>query len=187
MSKWLLRLSSAALVLGPVLLASLAGGCGPSTSAAICDALCTCTPCTDNDLADCKASADAAAQQSQGTCATLYDTYLTCAHDNVRCHDPQALNTKCLDEITALIRCDPTLPIIGTPCAAAPIKIAVCLGTTASVGGVQTTCVGQQACTSKCTLAATCPQIKDVFSGSPPSIGQPLLDCFNACSKPQGS
>jgi hypothetical protein len=187
MSKTLLRISSVALLLGPILFASVAGGCGPSTSAAICDALCTCTPCTDNDLADCKASADAVEQQSQGACAAPFDAYLTCAHDNVRCRDPQALNTKCIDEITAVIRCDPTLAIIGTPCAAAPIKSAVCLGTTPSTGGGQTTCVGQQACVAQCTLAATCGQIKNVFSSAPSSEGQPLLDCFTACSKPQGS
>ncbi len=186
MSKLHLRITSAALVLGLPLLASLAGGCGPSQTATICDALCTCTPCTENDRADCTGSADAAQQQAQGACAAPFQAYLTCAEDNVRCHDPQAINTGCFSEITALIRCDPTLPIIGTPCASAPIKTAVCLDAKAPTGGNQTTCAGQQECTAQCTIAATCNQIKDVFSGTPSGTGQPLLDCFSACSQSSG-
>jgi hypothetical protein len=185
MSKLLLRLASAALLLGPVLAASL-GGCGPSQTATICDALCTCTPCTDNDRADCEGSADAALAQSQGACAAPFQAYLTCAEDNVRCHDPQALNTKCIAEITAIIRCDPTLPIIGTPCATAPIKTAVCLDQKPPTAGNQPLCVGQQACIAQCSIAAPCNQIKDVVSGAPSGAGQPLLDCFNACSQSSG-
>jgi hypothetical protein len=186
MSKLPVRLASATLLSGALLLAALAGGCGPSTSATICEALCTCTPCTDNDVADCEDSADAAMQQSQAACAAPFADYLTCAKDNVRCRDPQALNTKCMAEITAVIRCDPTLAIIGTPCAAAPIKTAVCLETTPPTGTNQTTCVGQQECIAKCTIAATCAQVKDVFSSNPSPTGQPLLDCFSACSQPPG-
>lgn len=187
MSKLLLRVTSAALLIGPLAVALLAGGCGPSQPATLCDALCTCTPCTDNDRADCEGSADAALEQSQGACAAPFQAYLTCAEDNVRCHDPQALNTRCIAEITAIVRCDPTLPIIGTPCASAPIKTAVCLDVKMPTGGNQSTCVGQQACVAQCTIAATCNQIKDVFSGAPTGTGQPLLDCFTACSQTPGS
>src|SRR4051812_42568801 len=99
MSKMLLGLSSAALLLGPILLAATAGGCGPATSSTICDALCTCTPCTNNDRVDCETSASDAEQKSQAACAAEFDAYVTCALDNVRCHDPAALNTKCQAEI----------------------------------------------------------------------------------------
>jgi hypothetical protein len=187
MSTLLLRLSSAALLLGPLALAALAGGCGPSQTATICDALCTCTPCTDNDRADCKDSADAAEQQSQGACAAPFQAYLTCAEDNVRCRDPQSINTRCIAEITALIRCDPAVAIIGTPCATAPIKTAICLGNPPPTGGNQATCAGQQACIAECTLAAPCNQVKDVFSSLPSPTGQPLIDCFSACSQTSGS
>jgi hypothetical protein len=187
MSSLLLRLSSAALLLGPLVLGSVAGGCGPSQTASICDALCTCTPCTDNDRADCKDSADAAELKSQGACAAPFQDYLTCAEDSVRCRDPQAINTKCIAEITALFGCDPTVSIIGTPCATAPIKTAICLGTPPPTGGNQSTCVGQQACVAQCTIAAPCNQVKDVFSQAPSSTGQPLLDCFSACSQTSGS
>ena len=183
----LLRSSSAALLLGPVLLASVAGGCGPSQTATICDALCTCTPCTDNDRADCKDSADAAEQKALGACAAPFQVYLTCAEDNVRCRDPQAINTRCIAEITALIGCDPAVAIIGTPCATAPIKTAICLGTPPSMGGAQSTCAGQQACTAQCLIAAPCNQVKDVFSSLPSGTGQPLLDCYSACSQTSGS
>lgn len=181
-----LRLLSAALSLGAVLVCALAGGCGPSQVETICDALCTCTPCTENDLADCRDSAEAAQQQSQSACAAPFAAYLTCAEDNVRCRDPQALNTRCFAEITAMIRCDPTLAIVGTPCSAAPIKTAVCLDATAPTSGNQSTCAGQQACVARCTIAAPCNQIKDVFSNTPTGAGQPMLDCFTACSNAPG-
>jgi len=169
------------------LLASVVGGCGPSQTATICDALCTCTPCTDNDRADCKDSADAAEQKAPGACAAPFQAYLTCAEDNVSCRDPQAINTRCIAEITALIGCDPAVAIIGTPCATAPIKIAICLGTPPSMGGAQSICAGQQACTAQCLIAAPCNQVKDVFSSLPSGTGQPLLDCFSACSQTSGS
>ena len=186
MSKLRLRLASAAFLLGPILVGSLAGGCGPSQVETICDALCTCTPCTDNDLADCRSSAEAAQQKSESACSAQFAAYLTCAEDNVRCRDPQALNTKCLTEISAMILCDPGLTIIGTPCSAAPIKTAVCLGTPLPTGSGSSTCSGQQACAAQCTIAAPCNQIKDVFSPMPSGTGQPMLDCFTACSNPSG-
>lgn len=186
MSKLPVRLASATLLVGAALLATFAGGCGPSRSALICEALCTCTPCTDNDVADCESSADAAAQQARGTCDAAFSAYLTCAQDNVRCRDPQALNTKCMADITAVIRCDPTLAIIGTPCAAAPIKTSVCLETTPPTGTNQPICSGQQECIAQCTIAATCAQVKDVFTNMPSPVGQPLLDCFVACSQSPG-
>ena len=182
MAKIWLALPSAALLLGPVLLVSLAGGCGPSTTAEICEALCTCTPCTDNDRADCEISADVAEQQSRRACADPFDAYLSCARENVRCHEPQALNTRCIAEITEVLRCDATLPIIGTPCEASAIKIAVCMDATPSSSN-QKTCAGQQACNAQCTIKATCAEIKGVFAGGQSPAGQPLLDCFSACSQ----
>lgn len=186
MSKLRLRLASAALVLGPVLVGSLAGGCGPSQIETICDALCTCLPCTDNDRADCSDSAVAAQQEAQSACAAQFAAYLTCAEDNVRCRDPQALNTACFSEITAMIRCDPTLTIIGTPCSSAAIKTAVCLDAKAPTGNNSSTCNGATACIAECTIAAPCNQIKDVFANMQSGTGQPLLDCFTACSTPPG-
>ena len=186
MSKLRLRLASVALVLGPVLVGSLAGGCGPSPIATICEALCTCTPCTDNDRADCSDSANAAQQQAQRACAAPFAAYLTCAEDNVRCRDPQALNTKCIAEIAAMIRCDPALAVIGSPCSAAAIKTAVCLDAPTLTGNNPSTCSGPQACVAQCTIAAPCNQIKDVFSNPPSGTGQPLLDCFTACSSASG-
>jgi hypothetical protein len=186
MAKIWLALSSAALLLGPLFLVSVAGGCGSTVTAEICDALCTCTPCTDNDRADCTISADAAEQKSRSACAAPFDAYLNCAAENVRCHEPQALNTRCIAEITELIRCDATLPIIGTACEASSIKVAVCLDTPASNGG-QSTCTGRQACNAQCTIKASCPQIKDVFTGAQTPVGQPLADCLSACSQQQGS
>ncbi len=181
-----LRLASAAFLLGPILAGSLVGGCGPSQVETICDALCTCTPCTDVDRADCKDSAETAQHRSEAACAAPFAAYLTCAEDNVRCRDPQALNSKCLAEIKAMIRCDPALAIIGTPCSAVAIKTAVCLDTPVPTGSNQSTCTGQQACIAQCTIAAPCDQIQDVFSTMPTGTGQPLLDCFTACSNPTG-
>jgi hypothetical protein len=102
----------------------------------------------------------------------------------VRCHEPQALNTRCIAEITEVLRCDATLPIIGTACDASAIKVAVCLDTTPSSSS-QKTCTGQQACNAQCTVKASCPQIKDVFTGGQSSVGQPLIDCISACSQQQ--
>ena len=186
MSKLRLRLVSAAFLVGPIVIASLAGGCGPSQIETLCDALCACTPCTDNDLADCRSSAEAAQQQSRSACAAPFAAYLTCAEDNVRCRDPQALNTKCLAEVSAMILCDPTLAVIGTACSAASIKTAVCLETPLPTGSNQSTCAGSQACVAQCTIAAPCNQIKDVFSNMPSGIGQPMLDCFTACANATG-
>lgn len=185
MAKIWLALPSAVLLLGPLLLTAIAGGCGSTVTAEICDALCTCTPCTENDRADCKISADAAEVQSRNACASQFDAYLTCANENVRCHEPQALNTRCLAEITEVIRCDATLPIIGTACEASAIKAAVCMGTTPSNSN-QASCIGVQACSAQCTLKATCPQVKAAYSGNSPPDAQPLLDCFNACSQQSG-
>ena len=177
---------SSALLLGPLSLTALAGGCGDSPTSEICEALCTCTPCTDNDEADCIVSADTAEQRSRSACADPFDAYIACARDNVRCHDPQALNTRCIAEITALISCDATLPIIGTACEASAVKVAVCLGTTPNTSN-QSKCAGQQACSAQCTLKAPCAQVKDIFTGQQTPTGQPLLDCLNACSQQQGS
>ena len=180
-----LRLLSAALSLGAVLVCALAGGCGPSQVETICDALCTCTPCTENDLADCRDSAEAAQQQSQSACAAPFAAYLTCAEDNISCRDPEALNNKCIAEISAMIRCDSTLAIIGTPCAVAQIKTGLCLGQQFPQSENQT-CLGQQACIARCTIAASCAQIKDSFSNMPSGVDQPMLDCFTACSSSPG-
>lgn len=186
MAKLRFLLSSSALLLGPLTLTLLAGGCNDSPTTEICEALCTCTPCTDNDRADCIVSADTAEQKSRDACADPFDAYITCARDNVRCHDPRALNTRCLPEITALLTCDATLPIIGTPCEASTVKVAVCLDTPPSTSG-SSTCAGQQSCNAQCTLKAPCDQVKDVFTGQQSGVGQPLLDCLTACSQSSGS
>jgi len=186
MSKTLLRLSSVTLLLWASGIAAAAGGCGPSQASAICDALCTCTPCTDNDRVDCEDSAHAAETKARVACGAPFDAYFACAEDNIRCHDPSALNTRCEAEIIALIACDSTLPLIGTACEASQTKTQACLG---KVGEITTQgrCSGVTACTAQCINAASCAAVKDVYSGPATSAGQPLLDCFNACSTPKGS
>jgi len=178
---------AATLLLGPAALAASAGACTTGTAAALCQALCTCSPCTANDIADCEASSNAADKEAaQAGCADPFNAYVGCALDNVRCRNPGSVDTACFSQVTALIKCDNTVPILGTPCEASVTKMRVCLGSKPASGGAGA-CTGQQACTAQCVNAATCAEVVDIFSGGAPSgVGKPLQDCLSACLNPAG-
>ncbi len=147
-----------------------AGGCGTS-AADICDLLCACQGCNEQERDQCLADGESAVADadSQG-CTSEYDEYLACVEREAECKDGEEFRWDGCDiEEDALALCGG-----GDACGQAATKLCVecnfsCTDPDPSL------CNGQYECQSKCISAATCEEIATQPQGSAYSL------CLQAC------
>lgn len=156
-------------------LALAATGCRKSMAPG-CRILCTCSPCTDDDLDGCLDKAEKAQDEAIAKgCGEVFDTFVSCFEDTARCKGTSSATTDACSRAERNLR---TCADAGSPfadvCAEAQAKIANCTPNQMPVPSKD--CSGQTECTSVCVLAAPCAALTgQVFD-------QTFNNCVNACN-----
>lgn len=165
------RLSALAL-----LTLSLApAGCRKSMAPG-CRLVCTCSPCTDNDLDTCLEEAEKAQDDAiEKGCAELFDTFVGCFEDNARCDGTSVAS---IDDCSRAARNLRACAGAGNPfssvCEEAQNKLASC--TPGQMPSPVSNCSGPSACSSECVIAAPC----EALTGQ--KFDQTFNDCINRCT-----
>jgi len=153
-------------------LAAASAGCRKSVVPA-CRTLCTCTPCTNNDLDACveQARAEQRSAAAKG-CAEAFDTFVDCFEDTFSCKNGGAI--KCGHAQAALQTCSGSGNPFADVCQRSADHVNACVP-----GANQPPtepCVGINACQAACIAAASC----DELVGKDPN--GPFNGCIGTCS-----
>lgn len=89
-------------------------GCGGVSTSSLCEEICACERCTNNDLKTCEDQGDTAADAADAAgCSSEFDDAVACAGANVSCKNDRAVSNGCDAELTALTKCSSTLGVFG--------------------------------------------------------------------------
>ena len=102
----------AGFVLAALLLALFASvgmsGCGGGVVASVCDVVCFCQQCSEEDRAACEDAGDKSkALSSEHGCSSQFSVYTACLQDQkqVHCEGTHATTENCAAELTVLKKC----------------------------------------------------------------------------------
>jgi hypothetical protein len=157
-------------------LALAPAGCRKSMAPG-CRIVCTCSPCTDNDLDSCLDKAEKAQDDAVAKgCTEAFDTFVGCFEDNARCKGTSiiSIDDHCTRAASNLRLCADAGNPFASVCEEAQNKLVMCIP--GQMAGPTGDCTGQAACTSECVLAAPC----ETLTGQ--KFDQTFNDCMNACS-----
>jgi hypothetical protein len=150
-----------------------AAGCGVSVSA-VCDAICDCERCSNDEYDDCvDDTEDAFRKAERQGCSAKTDAYLSCVDASLQCVDERVRVSSCDLEYDELVACAKSAPRFGGSCDEGAARLQECLGITVDPSERES-CTGSVRCTLSCYAGASCQELQ---SGSSPELTMCLSSC----------
>jgi hypothetical protein len=150
-----------------------AAGCGASASS-ICDAICDCQPCANDQYDDCVDDFEDAFQKAERQgCSDKADAYLQCLDTNLQCVDERVDVSSCDIEGNGFAACAKDVPHFDSACGQGAQRLQECLGALVDPSKVRD-CTGSTRCTLNCYADASCEALQ---FGDSPELNSCLASC----------